>query len=89
MHDMIGTAGVVEGWSLLLHMAALWLVPTFILCITAVALLEHMVATHRLDRAASQLSLVVASLFAMGPPMRAMSHAVVQRVTTTPRFPRR
>ena len=50
MHDVIGAAGMVQGWTALWHSALLWIVPAFAISVAVTGLLELLAPTGTVRR---------------------------------------
>jgi hypothetical protein len=50
MHDVIGTAGMVQGWTALWHSALFWIVPAFASSVAVTGLLELLAPTGTVRR---------------------------------------
>ncbi len=46
VHDMIGCAGMLQGWAALWHVALVWLLPAMIVCVAMTAAAERLIVAY-------------------------------------------
>jgi hypothetical protein len=69
MNDMIGCAGMLQGWATLWQAELMWLLPMFVVAVCAVALMESVIRSRTLLPSLSRLlrlSLPVTPALAVG-----------------------
>ncbi len=55
MNDMIGCTGMLRGWTILWQTELTWLLPTFVMVIGVVALMESVIRSRTLRASLSRL----------------------------------
>ena len=55
MNDMIGCAGLLRGWTILWQTELTWLLPTFVMVVGVVALMESVIRSRTLRASLSRL----------------------------------
>ena len=50
MHDMIGSAGMLRGWTMLWRMELIWLLPMLLVSVMVIAQVEKLIWSWRLRR---------------------------------------
>jgi hypothetical protein len=50
VHDMIGSAGMLRGWTMLWRMELMWLLPALLVSVMVIAQVEELISNWRLRR---------------------------------------